>query len=510
MQDIRKVIFSKNLFFCVLIANIIINSASAAANNTLNSDFVAGLILTPYIFKSKIYLPPDTYFLHYPLFYITLKLFGYTFITAILNMFLPVLATLGSFSIFYLYFVQKYLPGRKIIYFLPLLLFINSSWLFYNIIAQPLGRNIEFGLILLITIYFDNLKSLSKNIVLSISVYSLLLLILISDPYFYYLFTLPLLIILAMRIVKGMYYLKATFLLLATMGIDTLTRSFLNTTPFFLIYNYVYPHTVKEGTFANNLFSTISGIFNLLNLQYLPKILFILTLGLFFIAIFGLFKLFKTYLKDVRVIPTLAVICFGVTILAHLFSDMASNTNSRYLISILFFTPLGLSFYLSQVSSSIFRSGVISSLLLISLTNFVLINTTFFKTGHEQPYLQNDLIIKTVSQDSLDYGFTGYWNANINTFLSKNTIKFNPVLCVKGHIYPYNWASSESWYSKTSHIGRTFLLTDLENKLTPDLSSCNKSDIVSQFGNPTKIVPIFTDKGSFSLSIFDYNIAEKF
>ena len=119
MKKLRKIVFNKWFLSTLLLGNILINAFFASVNNILNSDFVYNILFFDQLFKSRVYLPPDSSFLHYPIAYVFLKTFGYTLLGNFSTTLFLVLCTLGTYCFFYIYFLKKYLSDRDIIYFLP-------------------------------------------------------------------------------------------------------------------------------------------------------------------------------------------------------------------------------------------------------------------------------------------------------------------------------------------------------------------------------------------------------
>jgi len=503
--------YFKPFFFTILIVNILVNSFFSAKFNILNSDSVWGNILLPEIFRSRIYLNLDTYLFHYPFTYIASLFFGISNMAVFLNTFVLVLITLGTYSIFYIYFVHRYLGKQKFIYFLPLLFFINTSWGFYSNLAHPFIRNVEFGVVFLMAIYFNNLKKLHKNRVLAILTYLLLLLLLLSDPYFLYLFAIPLVMVLITKSSKGKEYAAAAkYVILSIIGYF-IVFLFLNCLPYVVIFTR-NPALSNINGIISNLTLFTHGMLLLLSAQPRINIFSIIEFGLFPIGIYGLYLLLKTYYKEHEIISVLLPLCFCSTIFAYLFSDVASGNidTNRYLIFLFFILPLGLCFFLSKINSPVFKKGFSFVLLILSIINFVSLSTTFYQAGTNNPYKKNYSIVNAVSKYGVNDGYTSYWNAAINTYISSNKSRFRQISCNNHHIYPYLWVSANRWYEVNNEITKNFILIDFTGNLTPELKDCSLSDITQQFGKPDRIVAIATNKGVFSLLLFNHNIAGKF
>jgi hypothetical protein len=503
--------FNRPFLLTILFINIVVNSFLSAKFNILNSDSVWGNILLPEMFRGKIYLNLDTFLFHYPFTYVASLFFGIGNMAVFLNIFALVLATLITYSVFYIYFVYRYLDKQKLIYFLPLLFFINISWGFYRYIAHPFYRNIEFGVALLLVIYFDRLKKIHKNLALAIFIYLLLLLLLISDPYFLYLFAIPLFMVLVIKSNQEKWYATAAKRVIFSIIGYFIVLLFLNFLPYFFIFPRNPALSTISGIISNVTLFT-HGAFFLLSLQSRLNIFSVIEFGLFFVGIYGLYLLLKERYKEHAIIPILLPLCFCFTIFANIFSTAEGGRFDiyRYLLFLLFILPLGLCFFLSKINSTFFKKAFVSVLLVLSVINFITITITFYQAGINEPYKQNYSIVHAISKYGVNNGYTSYWNAAINTYTSDNNIKFRQVLCSNHHIYPFFWVSALRWYEVNREITKNFILIDFAGNLTPELKGCTFYDIVRQFGKPDKIVRISTNKGAFSLLLFNRNIANKF
>ena len=337
-----------------------------------------------------------------------------------------------------------------------------------------------------------------------------MLLVLVSDESLLFIYAFPLLIVLATKVFRSREYVKATLLLFITLIAYPLILEFLQTTPYFHIQ--AANTSVATGQrLMKNFFLTVHGI-----ISYLPglpvqwSIFSVIELGFFFVGVYGLFLLFKAYYKKNNILPSLLILCFIFTLAAYLFSTQPSDlTTSRYLIFIFFLLPLGICYCISKLSKNLLSLGFCVCLIICSLVNFIYINFTFYQIGKSQPYQQNNIIINTVQKYGLNYGYTSYWNAAINTYLSGNKIKFRQILCTHHYVYPYFWLSSDRWYEVNKEITKNFILIDFTGNLTPELKGCSLSDITRQFGKPDKIESILTNKGNFSLLLYNHNIASE-
>jgi hypothetical protein len=83
--------------------------------------------------------------------------------------------------------------------------------------------------------------------------------------------------------------------------------------------------------------------------------------------------------------------------------------------------------------------------------------------------------------EGLEYGYATYWNAGVNTVLSKGAVRVRQVTPKQGLLVPFRHASSNRWYRPEAWSGPTFLMLTDEEKRTLDWSR-----ITAYAGNPTR------------------------
>jgi len=372
----KKHLFIHRLIVALIFLNLIVNAVFAARYTVLDSDHVANFLFLAELFKTMVFLPPDNFFLHYPISYAVINFFGFTSFAAAINIFVLVSVTLSIYSVMYIFIVQQYFAKKSTFYLFPLFFFINISWLFYNFIAHPFLRNIEFAFVFSIVLYFDHLKTISKKRLLKIGIYLLLLGVLLSDPYFLYLFALPLLATFVFKGVGQKIWRKEIFFLLVVLVLRVVLLNKLNSSSYFIVVSD-YPQFISVGKFLQNAKFTMSGISQILDLQNFASPISWGIMILFFASVAGLFLGIKKYLKREVASPILFSLIFFATIGAYLFSTRADAISGRYLIFIIFLLPFGISFFLSGISPYL-RNGVIFLIVIISVSHFLMINSTYY------------------------------------------------------------------------------------------------------------------------------------
>jgi hypothetical protein len=500
MKRFIAIFLGLNLLLCSLFNSVF----------TFDSDVVWPYLLLPHFFKDKVYLGPDTFFLHYPSSYLLTKILGLSNATVFLDSFVLIFIMAVAWLVFYFYFLRKYLTNLGAISILPAFLFINFSKTFFQAARIPSLRNIEFSFALLLSIYFDNYLSVHRKKLLKLGIFLLVLLLFISDPYFIYVFAVPLLLVLLIKTWTNSKYVNAAGFLIAVIVTNTLVRNLINKTNVFMIYGVSNAHIVYPSKIISNIDLTVKSVLKILDSYPNFQLLSFLSLPIFLLGVYGLWIMFKKGLADKKnIIQLLLPLCFVFTILVYIASGQPTDIETyRYLIFIVFIIPFGICFALSKLSKYI-RISIALGIIVLSLANLVQMSSAF-KDQNQPQFENNRLIIQAAQQNNLYYGYTSYWNAGINTFLSGNTTKFVQVACVNGRIQPFRWLASESWFAKDGFKGKTFLMIDYRASLTPELKNCSLSDVTKQFGKPAQIILVEYKSGSASLMIFDYNIAEKF
>ena len=111
----------------------------------------------------------------------------------------------------------------------------------------------------------------------------------------------------------------------------------------------------------------------------------------------------------------------------------------------------------------------------------------------------NISLIKEMRKRGIHKGYAHFWNANINTYLSDGDVTVIPTLCgaySKTVLYP--WLISEKQMKQSAN--KSFFIVD--PKYYKDGGTCQKADIIEQFGKPQEVIKIY---GQYIL-IYNYDL----
>jgi hypothetical protein len=419
-------------------------------------------------------------------------------------------AGFALFAVSVRYFAAKLGVERPQLVMWPLLWVVGLGMALTGALITPNLRNVEIGLafllVMLVAKYWDGELRVSP-IWLAVAV-PFVALFIYNDPYFLYLCVLPLVGLLVVSLAVGSYNPRAVeltgFLLASVLvyeAVDLIFRQF-----------GLHPDT------ANTRLATLSEIRRHLGL-----------------LLHGGLRLFEADVIDNPVSPTrprqalnLAVILctllfplalyrgrvgfrdqpwkwfFGLYPLlvaaAFVFSTQAVDLYSaRYLVLLPFLFVLLLAVGFQAITNRTLRTGLV---LLVAVATLVNLGYTYDLFRLRPPGIHSDhrAAIRAVRDNGFTKGYATYWNANINTYLSKERVDFIQVTCVSSKSTPYAWLTDDGILAKPAT--RTFYLWDA---LDPP-AGCLYDEVVQQFGAPARVVPV---SATTRLLVYDYDLLER-
>lgn len=113
----------------------------------------------------------------------------------------------------------------------------------------------------------------------------------------------------------------------------------------------------------------------------------------------------------------------------------------------------------------------------------------------------NFAMIAEISSLGLTKGYTGYWDGNINTYLSKGNTTYLPTLCISGTTRRFDWLIDESQFTKPA--AQSFYLYDPTQAAVS--FSCSIKDMTAQFGQPERMIHYQND----TILVYGYDITSK-
>ncbi|HEV2402950.1 MAG TPA: hypothetical protein VGS08_01995 [Candidatus Saccharimonadales bacterium] len=178
-----------------------------------------------------------------------------------------------------------------------------------------------------------------------------------------------------------------------------------------------------------------------------------------------------------------------LVLLAYILSSTETDILTyRYLIILIFACTLLIALY--QLIPRKDRWLLNSLLVLATLLNLANSYNGTRYVNHTLPDNQrnsaNYAVINTVQRLGLSKGYSGFWDANINTYLSKGRIWFLPITCSTGRAQPLHLLVDSTLFTQPS--ARSFYLVDPDISTNPPL--CSQEQIIMQFGEPNRTVKV--------------------
>jgi hypothetical protein len=160
-------------------------------------------------------------------------------------------------------------------------------------------------------------------------------------------------------------------------------------------------------------------------------------------------------IKKIREKFYVFLICSGIVIaFLWIFTDFSAPGIDvvRYLIflPLLLFAGIAISY---KKEDKFFTILIVVCLILTGFSNL-----EYIEKSRPIPNKQNYQLIDYLKSNELDFGFGSYWEANINTYLSGESIIIRPVFITHGQMTPMRWTSSMSWY-ETSSVNKYFIIS---------------------------------------------------
>jgi hypothetical protein len=173
--------------------------------------------------------------------------------------------------------------------------------------------------------------------------------------------------------------------------------------------------------------------------------------------------------------------------------------SSRYIILLVFLVPLGLIFAMARFTY-LRQTYLIVVLTLFSLLVSLHAPIKALISTKSHPNADNFATIKLLKDLHLTKGYTRFWDASIDTYLSDHQITFIPAEC-----------NAETQTLKVGSV--LFERTEIQKKAHKsfylyvpdnDMRSCSPDALVTTLGEPSKVIdaPVAGEK----IAIYDYDI----
>lgn len=427
-----------------------------------------------------------------------------------------------SFILFFiasLYFIKRLTKNRlNYLTLLPFVWLASLSVILSASFVNPNWRTLEFGLsfiyyMLAFKYYLDeiNLFNSWKNSILTILTIGLTSLMIYSDPWFVYFVIIPIIILfVSLFLIKKTTYQKMITIIYVSV-ISLLGARILRSimarigilSPSSNSFGGIYITKIKNIIpTIHNLILYLSNLYNINFNSFFNSLISLISLVLIFVIIYDLAKTFQKYkqLKTISlnlIFNSFLIMLAIFTIVSYIVDDNGVTNTGRYLILLIFITTLLILLIIQTAKNNNLKALTIILIVAI-IFNIIQAYNTYQITNTEKPNLYNYNLINTIKKLGLTKGYAGYWNANINTYLSKNKIYFLPVICNNKNInVPYPLLDNSAMFKKPSQ--KTFLIVD---NLEQRANLCSMSEIYNQFKKPQKIINLNGTK----ILIYNYDI----
>lgn len=538
------------ILFIVGLALFTVSVANAIIYKEYNSDDVSQQVILKNLSLEHgssphtIYLGTDSYILKFP-FYVLVDhwLYGTRRALAVESLSLAIAGYILFFwSAYWLITKFSRAKANNGWHMLPILWVSCLGIFFYTMFANPNLRDIEIGLdfallgLLLARFFFVDKSKWAKQGQSFKILQSLLAVIAIgfyfySDPYSWYVFFVPLLILTAVWYLwkaRQPAYLNLLIILIGSFGMITLWQKF------FLHLGYDTTSTAGQlaplQTIPANFSLTVHGVSDTFNTNYsgwpiadqLMKLVELLFLIGVVLAHFN-----KGVLKSLRTnfLHQLLVLQVFFTLAIFTLSTRAVNLSyTHYFVIIPFYMALiGVlvirSYTRGKAANRFWLVGV-GLLLLVSVTqNYVLFADRAVNpsNAYSQPVplepeevspanygnRLNIRIARLAEAHGLKKGYADYWSAPINTYFAHSKVQFLPLWCGPGNkLAPYNWSLD----TRTLHEPAAtsfFLYNSAADMSSSNLWCGSPPHFLAQLGQPAKIIPVTPD---IRFYVYNYDI----
>ncbi len=193
-------------------------------------------------------------------------------------------------------------------------------------------------------------------------------------------------------------------------------------------------------------------------------------------------------------------------LLALAFSDWNLDLWSyRYLAVMPFVAALVLAYFMSGKRLTTFRTTGYTVLLVVAVVLNLAVNAWGTATDKPSPLddynnVANFNLIDSLKEAGVSKGYSEYWSAQINSYLSGSVLNVEPVTCVRdGFTVPRVWFVNKDKYLVPSK--RSFYIFDSFK----DPTACTQSQVRQQFGAPARVLK----SGEYTVYIYNYDLLDK-
>ncbi len=420
-----------------------------------------------------------------------------------------VILNVTGFTLFFVsvrYFAGKLTAGRPHLFIAPLLWVVSLGVVLATVLINPNLRNAEIGVafffLMLAAQYWHGERTFSPTW-FAVGV-ALLGLFLYNDPYFLFVFVVPLVALFLATLIVGRAGRPAVVLAaFLSAGAVAYKLWELALRPFGLHPDEADASLVSLGEMREHARLLVDGGLRLFEADVfaqqalVSRAQAVLNLAvLAFLAFYPLvlWKDRRRFAEEPWKWSFAAWPVFIAT--AFVVSSQAVDVRSvRYLVLIPFVAVLIGGIILHAIATTYLRRSIL--VLLVGATVLNVISTyRSYRVSSGGANATNYALIAAVRDNGLTKGYADYWSSNINTYLSKDQVDFIQVRCKRARVEPYLWLTDDAILDKPAR--RSFYLWETG----VPAADCRYDDVVRQFGTPARVVDVADKK----LLVYDYDL----
>jgi len=199
----------------------------------------------------------------------------------------------------------------------------------------------------------------------------------------------------------------------------------------------------------------IKGMAQLLNLDASFKLVNVIHFVVFILLILSSIKFILINLQkhNIRFVSMHIFLSFTLISLAYVSSTLCVDIlTTRYLT----FTALSIFLLISLVCTKgryQYTIGLTILILFSAVANYGVLDI------NPAPNKDNYELINYLIENDLTYGLGEYWDSNVISYLSNESVIIRPVTVLNGDIVPFRWVASERWFkSEPENFDKYFII----------------------------------------------------
>lgn len=434
-----------------------------------------------------------------------------------------------NFLLFYvsgIYILRRYNSNLTYVALIPFLWLASFGFNFSSLFLNTNWRNFEAGLsfvlfALAVKVYLDKtdligswtarLLTLLTSLIVSILIF--------SDPYFLYFTVAPVVIMFMLLSALKRVPVKQVIIIVVAMMISLVVARVTER-----VMAFAGLFTPQTGSYQisglHALMHTVSNVFSGLLTIFMANPLDIhrfnwatvIAIGNILLVVimavrllYGLYRRLqarhKVYDERRKILILLASFLGALCVWVMLANMAYKADNYRYLLIIVYAFTLLLSLYLSAPDLRIWvRKTLIVLVVVVTIANIANTLTQLWEPVPAMGNASNYLLTAALEKQGLTKGYTGYWDGDINTYLSKGKVTFLPITCGNGQTNRSYLLMDATLFNQPAR--RTFYLINTPQSAWP---TCTKEQAIAQFGKPQLTLML----AGRTVLVYNYDIVSK-